>query len=298
MTDRTADGGLSLGQLIAFVRERAQMANEPDIFHFDPDRPNFEGLAKDNGFRYWLASQLMELLEYANMAPVQNAVNKAMAACAQLKVPINENFVETKSESGALDWKLSRFACYLTVMNGDPRNHRVAEAQAYFITMAEAFRQYVQEAEGVERVLIRGDVSDRERSLSMTASSHGVVNYQFFQNAGYRGMYNMNLQKIRAKKGIPSGRSPLDFMGKTELAANLFRLTQTEEKIKNDDLSGQQRLERAAEVVGKTVRDTMIKLSGTRPEALPPARDIQEVRKGLRRTGKELAKLDKPKRKK
>jgi DNA-damage-inducible protein D len=180
-------------------------------------------------------------------------------------------------------------------MNGDVKNPRVAAAQAYFITVAEAFRHYVQEADGVERVLVRTEVSERETALSGTAAARGVEQYAFFQNAGYRGMYNMDLSQIPRIKGIPDGRSPLDFMGKTELAANLFRLTQTEEKIRNEDLRGQRPLERAAEHVGKRVRSTMIDLSGTPPERLAPEQDIRQVRSGLKKAGREFARLDKPK---
>ena len=271
------------------------MGTELEVFHFDSDRPSFESHAHENGFRHWLASELMQFLEYTSMQPILNAVNKAMAACAQLGIPIPENFIETKTATGGKDWKLSRFACYLTVMNGDPKKPRVAQAQAYFVTMAEAFRQYVQEGEHVERVVVRGEVSEREKAISATVHARGVLNFAFFQNAGYRGMYNLDLNQIRARKGVPAGRSPLDYMSKTELAANLFRITQTEEKIRNEDITGQRPLERAAEHVGKTVRKTMIELSGTPPEALPPARDIQEVRRALKRTGKEYAKLDKTK---
>lgn len=271
--------------------------SDGEVFHFDESRPNFEVYAHENGFRYWLASDLMQLLDYASMTPVLNAVQKAIAACAALGVPIQDNFKETQTESGGRDWCLSRFACYLTVMNGDVKNPRVAQAQAYFITLAEAFREYIQRADGVERVLIRGEVSEREKALSATASMHGVEKYQFFQNAGYRGMYNMDLRQIRRIKGVPEGRSPLDFMGKTELAANLFRLTQTEEKIRNEDIRGQRPLERAAEKVGKEVRETMHRISGTRPEALPPSQDLQQVKSGLKKAGKEFAKLDGPKKK-
>ncbi len=271
------------------------MASELDLFHFDGDRPNFEGCAQKNGFTYWCASQLMECLGYSTMAPILKAVNNAIAACATLGIPITDNFNEIQHPDHGRDWKLSRFACYMTVMNGDARNPKVAQAQAYFVTMAEAFRQYVQEAEGVERVLIRGEMSDREKALSGTASAHGVVNYPFFQNAGYRGMYNMDLRQVRAKKGVPIDRSPLDFMGKTELAANLFRITQTDEKIRNEGVRGQIPLERTAEQVGRTVRATMIELSGTKPEALPPAPDLKEVKKGLKRSQKEYQKLDGPK---
>jgi DNA-damage-inducible protein D len=136
-----------------------------DVFHFEKDRPSFETYAQSNGFTFWLASQLLECLGYSTMAPILKAVNNAMAACASLSIPIPENFQETSHAELGRDWKLSRFACYLTVMNGDPRNPQVAAAQAYFVTMAEAFRQYVQEAENVERVLIRGDVSEREKAL-------------------------------------------------------------------------------------------------------------------------------------
>ena len=287
-----------VGQLVAFVSGGEVVTKELDVFHFDNSRPSFETMAQENGFRFWLASQLMEALGYASMKPVLAAVNKAMVACAQLNVPINENFEQTKTDQVGSDFKLSRFACYLTVLNGDPKNKRIAEAQAYFITMAEAFRQYVQQADSVERVLVRGEISEREKTLSGVAHSQGVDNFAFFQNAGYRGMYNMNLAKIRDVKGVPANRSPLDYMGKTELAANLFRITQTEEKILNENIKGQQRLESAAEAVGTKVRKTMLEISGVGPESLPPARDLKQVKKDLVKAGKEYAKLDKPKSKK
>ncbi len=270
------------------------MANEIEVFHFEEGRPSFETYALENGFRYWFASKLMELLDYNSMQPILRAVNRAMAACAQLGISIPENFVEAQTPTRGRDWKLSRFACYLTVMNADPKKPRVAQAQAYFVTMAEAFRQYVQEADSVERVVIRGEVSEREKAISNTVNIRGIESFALFQNAGYRGMYNLDLSQIRRRKGVPDGRSPLDFMGKTELAANLFRITQTDERIRNEDIVGQWPLERAAEHVGRTVRKTMIDLSGTPPEALLTARDISRVKGDLKRTGREYAKLDKP----
>jgi DNA-damage-inducible protein D len=262
------------------------------VFHFDDDHPNFEAFAHENGFRHWLASDLMKMLDYTSIGPIRKAINKAMAACANLGVPIADNFKEAKSEALENDWCLSRFACYLTVMNGDPRNPKVALAQGYFVAQAEAFREYIQQADGVERVLIRGEVSEREKALSGTASQHGVVNYAYFQNAGYRGMYNMDFRRLVKRKGVPAGRSILDFMGRTELAANLFRITQTEEKIRNEDIRGQNTLERAHETVGREVRDTMRRIGSTLPENLPLSDDIKRVRSGLKRAGKEFAKLD------
>jgi DNA-damage-inducible protein D len=268
------------------------------VFHFEDGRPNFEAYAHDTGFRHWLASDLMKMLDYTSMGPIKKAMNKAMAACANLGVAISENFKETQTDTAETDWCLSRFACYLTVMNGDSRNPKIALAQGYFVAQAEAFREYIQQADDVERVLIRGEVSDREKALSGTANAHGVINYAYFQNAGYRGMYNMDFRQLVRRKGVPDGRSILDFMGKTELAANLFRITQTEEKIRNQDIHGQSPLERAHEAVGREVRDTMRRIGGTLPENLALSHDIKKVRSGLKRAGKEFAKLDGPKKEK
>lgn len=263
-----------------------------DVFHFDDDKENFETFALQNGFRYWLASDLAAMLGYQDTDATKKAINKAMTVCMTLNIPVAENFAQITTDADKNDFKLSRFACYLTVMNGDVRNEKVAKAQAYFVGLAEAFQEHFQQSESVERVLIRGEVSEREKTLSATASQHGVVNYPLFQNAGYRGMYNMNLGKLKSFKGLQDG-SLLDFMGKEELAANLFRITQTESKIKKEGIKGQSNLERTAEGVGRDVRNTMIKISGTTPESLPLENDIKKVKKGIKVTHKELTKLDK-----
>lgn len=276
---------------MVFLREM-MMSEDLEVFHPDRERAGFEARGRDNGFRHWMASDLVDLLEYASMHPVIQAVNRAMLACNQLGIHLDDNFVPVKTPDGGKDYKLSRFACYLTVMNGDPKKRRVAEAQAYFATMAEACRRHQQETEAVERVAIRGEVSDGEKSLSATAGARGVQNFALFQNAGYRGLYNMDLWQLRSRKAVPEGRSPLDFMGKTELAANLFRITQTDERIKAHNVRGEQRLRGEAEAVGKAVRETMRQISGVRPEDLPAAEDIKQVRAGLKRAGRELRAID------
>jgi DNA-damage-inducible protein D len=172
----------------------------------------------------------------------------------------------------------------------------VAKAQYYFAAIAETFRNYIEAAENVERVLIRDEISDREKSLSGIAFEQGIVNYSLFQNSGYRGMYNMNLSQLKKLKGLKEKefkRSLLDFMGKEELAANLFRVTQTESKIKNENVRGQRALENTAELVGKKVRKTMIEISNTRPEDLPIGEDIKIVEKHLKDTNKKLKQIDK-----
>jgi len=265
------------------------------LFHLDETQPNFESFGQNNGTRFWYARDLMGMLGYESADSFQKAVNKAIGACTTLGIPVLENFEQIKREvdrKAIADYKLSRFACYLVAMNGDVKKPQVAAAQAYFAGMAEAVRTYVESGENVERLLIRDDVSERERSLSGVARSAGVENYGFFQNAGYRGMYNMDLSRLKAHKRVDSDRSLLDFMGRQELAANLFRLTETEAKIRNENVRGQKRLENTAEQVGRTVRSTMIRTSGSRPEHLPLADDIKLVRRGLKAAHKEFKKID------
>lgn len=273
-------------------------ASTENPFHLQPDRPGFEALSKTNGFRFWWASELAVTLGYEGLAGFRKAVERAMIALTSLDIPVFDNIVQDQREVNGktiVDYRLSRFACYLAAMNGDPKKPQVAQAQVYFVQWAEACRLYLEQAEGVERVAIRGEISEHERTLSGTAKAAGVVEYGLFQNAGYRGLYNMDLWQIRRRKGVPQGRSPLDFMGKTELAANLFRVTQTEEKIRAEKIRGQKPLERTAEGVGRKVRQTMIEISGKRPEELPPAEDIKEVHKKLKTSHREIRKLDAPK---
>lgn len=266
-----------------------------EIFMTSFSGDNFEDYSHENGFTFWYASDLMKLLEYKSLESFQKAINKAMTTCNTLNIPILDNFFqETRLVDGKniLDFKLSRFACYLTVMNADNKRPPVAMAQAYFATLAGAVHNYIEESGKVERLVIREEVSERETSLSSLVHQAGVENYAYFQNAGYRGMYNRNIKQIKQLKHIPEKKSILDFMGKEELAANLFRITQTELKIKQESIRGQKSLENAAESVGKKVRQTMRDISGVLPEQLPPHEDIKDVKKQLKEKSKKIKQLD------
>jgi DNA-damage-inducible protein D len=264
------------------------------VFHFDDDRPNFEAIGKQNGQRFWYALDLMKLLGYETWQSFSKVINRAIGACTSLDIKVQEGFEQVDREiDGKIvgDYKLNRFACYLIAMNGDPKKPEVAQAQVYFAALAATFKTHVEASDNVERLLVREEISEHESGLNKTAKMHGVEQYGLFQNAGYRGMYNMNLNDLKQRKGLPQElfqRSLLDFMGKTELAANLFRVTQTEAKIKNFNIKGQRELERAAEDVGKEVRSTIRKISGTVPEDLPLTDDIHQVRKTLKSTRKVL----------
>jgi DNA-damage-inducible protein D len=270
-----------------------------NVFHFEQESPNFNDLAKDvNGFTHWSARDYMVMLGYESYESFRKAINKAISTCTTLDIDVSENFQQTTVEIDGRpekDFRLSRFACYLVAMNADPKKLQVAQAQAFFAATAETIRRYVDNAEDVERVLIREEVSSHEKALNSAARTAGVSDQGFalFQNAGYRGMYNMNLSQLKKHKGLQQpNRSLLDFMGKDELAANLFRLTQTELKLKNDQVRGQSNAERVAEDVGKKVRKTMLEISGTKPEDMELAEDIKKVRTSLKQTHKGLNQID------
>lgn len=269
---------------------------EIDVFHFEEENLNFNDLSNENGFTFWYASQYMEMLGYETYSSFKKAINRAITTCMTLEVDMFENFQQVRREiQGKVetDYKLSRFACYLVAMNADGKKLKVAQAQAFFAASAETIRRYVDSNEDVERVLIRDEISTHEKTLSNVAGAAGVTDYALFQNAGYRGMYNMNLNQLKNYKGLEKKkRSLLDFMGKDELAANLFRLTQTELKLKNDEIKGQYDAEKTAEKVGKKVRKTMLEISGSKPEDMELAEDIKKVKTSLKQTHRGLNKLD------
>ena len=263
-----------------------QSATEIALFDRQaPETSTFEQLVQANGFLFWWAADLMQLLGYESWASFNKAVQKAMTVCISLGIDSLENIrPEHREVEGRRlqDYKLSRFGCYLVVMNGDVKKPRVAQAQAYFASLATACQQYMEHAEAVERVNIRAEISEQEKSLAGTAQLAGVIDFGLFQNSGYRGMYNMNLSKLGQLKGVPEKRSPLDFMGSEEMAANLFRVKMTELKIKNEGIRGQARSEVAAEMVGREVRATVLRTVGVPPEALPPAVDLRAVKATLK----------------
>jgi DNA-damage-inducible protein D len=261
--------------------------------YFDGHGELFEQRGRTNGGKFWLARHFMEILGYDSFTSFEHAINKAIGICMTLGIPVQENFIQVSGDGGLSDYKLSRFACYLVAMNANVQKPQVAAAQAYFATLAEAAQEYIRDVNDIERVQIRGEVSEREKSLASTAKKAGVEQYQFFQNAGYRGMYNMDLSQLKKVKGLKKGmpefdRPLLDFMNKRELAGNLFRITETEAKMKKDGTRGQAPAENVAFTVGKQVRKMMIDNTGENPEYMPLAGDIAKVKKGLKQTMKEL----------
>lgn len=167
-----------------------------------------------------------------------------------------------------------------------------ALAQAYFAQQTRKFELYIENNQEIDRVLIREELADGNKSLASTAKAANVTDYAKFQNAGYLGMYNMESWKLEKKRGVKKGKL-FDRMSRTELAANLFRVTQTEELIKSKQISGQANLEQTHYTVGRQVRNIVEQNTGRKPEQLPQEKELPIIKKALKMTAKEMKKIDK-----
>ena len=255
---------------------------------------SFEDFKNENGITYWWASDLMTMLGYKDMKSFQRVLDRATKAFVSLNIPHYENIISQQREKDGTsnqDFKLSRFACYITVMNGDPKKIEVAQAQVYFAQQTRKFELHLENNEEIERILIREELTEGNKSLASVAKQSGVIDFAKFQNAGYMGMYNMPSWKLEQKRKIKKGKL-MDFMGRTELAANLFRTTQTEERIKNKGIKGQNNLEQTHYQVGKEVREIIQKNVGKNPENLIQEKQLSDVKKELKQGHKKMLKED------
>jgi DNA-damage-inducible protein D len=267
------------------------------IYNSEKGRLSFEDFKQENGISYWWASDLMTMLGYPNMKSFQKVLDRATKAFVSLNISHYNNILaEQRIVNGSIfqDFKLTRFACYLSVMNGDSKKIEVARAQAYFAEQTRKFELYLENNQEIDRILIREELTEGNKSLSSTIKQAGVQDYAKFTNAGYLGMYNMTSWRLEKKRGIKKGRL-MDFMGRTELAANLFRVTQTEERIKNKRIKGQANLEQTHYQVGKEVREIIKKNMGKSPENLPKEKQLPDVKKELKEGYKKMINEDKPK---
>ena len=254
----------------------------------------FEGIkhVRDDGAEFWFARELQEALEYNRWENFHKVVKRAMIACENSGHQVSADFREVTKivEAGATakpvkDYELSRYACYLIVQNGDPRKEVIALGQTYFAI--QTYRQeladhFNQLDEDRRRLVVRGDVRQWNQLLAETARDAGVITseeFAIFQNAGYMGLYGgLDVEDIHARKSLEIGQKVLDYMGSTELVANLFRISQTEEKLRKDRVQGADRATQTHYAVGKEVRTAIEKIGGTMPEDLPtPEKSIQEV---------------------
>ena len=253
----------------------------------------------ENGNEFWLARELQTALQYAKWENFHKVIKTAQIACKISQQNVSDHFPEVRKMvtigSGAqrkqVDYKLTRYACYLIVMNGDPRKEVIAWGQTYFAVKTrqqELAELYEQLSEDEKRLFIRGDIKQKNMLLAEAAHKAGIITnqeYAAFQDSGYRGLYGgLTARDIAENKGLQNGEEILDFMDSEELAANLFRITQTEAKMRREGMDTPAKANAAHYQVGKAVRQTIAELGGTMPEDLPtPDRSIKELESETRR---------------
>ena len=249
----------------------------------------------DQSNEYWSARQLARVLEYSQYRHFLPVLEKAHDACRNSGQPVSDHMEDILTMvdigSGAKrkveDMRLSRYACYLIVQNGDPSKPVIANGQTYFAIQTR--RQELQDGEGFallsedeKRLAIRNELAEHNKYLAAAAKDAGVetpLDYAIFQDHGYKGLYGgLGAKEIHVRKKLKKSQKILDHMGSTELAANLFRATQAEEKLRRDNVRGKKQANQTHFEVGKKVRQTIKELGGTMPEALPaPGQSIKQV---------------------
>lgn len=251
----------------------------------------------ENGNEFWGARKLSKVLEYSEYRHFSPVIERAKEACANSNYPVLDHFEDYLEEiihgKGAKQIyesvKLSRYACYLIVQNADPNKEVVAQGQTYFAvqTRLQEIRQMDEynrlKSEEEKRLFLRDEMKRHNIQLADAAKGAGVIeplDYAIFQNHGYMGLYGgLDAKGIHKTKGLKKSQNILDHMGSTELAANLFRATQTEEKLRRDNIKGKQQANKTHYDIGKKVRKTIEEIGGTMPENLPVADSIKKLEK-------------------
>lgn len=259
------------------------------------------------GEEFWYARELQSVLEYVKWENFLKVIDKAKEACSVSGNQIADHFADVRkmvvigsgAERKVDDIMLSRYACYLIVMNGDPRKEVIAVGQTYFAVKTrqqEVIEGYDDLSEEQKRLAIRNEIACHNKALADAANKAGITEpkeYAVFQNHGYKGLYGgMDMRAIHKHKGLKKNQKILDYMGSTELAANLFRATQTEEKLRRENIQGKENANRTHYEVGVKVRKTIKELGGTMPEDLPtPVKGIKQIEKEAARINKKSAGL-------
>lgn len=265
-------------------------------------KESFEGIKRidENGMEWWSSRELAKVLSYNDYRYFLAVMRKAWSAAANSGTNPNDHFVVynemvgigSNAERQVDTVKMSRFACYLTVQNADPSKPIVAQAQTYFAIQtrrAEKLLDAPFTEEEEKRLILRGEMKKHNSRLASAAKEAGVItnkDYGVFQNAGYKGLYGgLDQEEIHARKGLKDSQRILDHMGSTELAANLFRATQTEDKLRRDKIHGKSAANRTHYEVGQKVRETIRELGGTMPEDLPTPDSIKRLESKQKRLG-------------
>jgi DNA-damage-inducible protein D len=275
------------------------MSHEPKRSEDSPPKPRqnsgqitpFESIRRTNptGNEFWSSRDFAKVLGYADYRNFQSVIELARTACFNSGQRVEDHFVEVTdmievgkgAKRPAKSVMMSRYACYLVIQNADPSKEIVAHGQTYFAIQTRRQELSDEEMEEQRRLAIRSELRTHNSQLADAAKDAGVIDprdYAIFQNHGYIGLYGgLGAQDIHARKGLKKGEQILDHMGSTELAANLFRATQAEEKLRREKITGKANANKAHREVGAKVRQTIKELGGTMPEELPTVESIKKL---------------------
>ena len=261
----------------------------------DKNNKSFEDIKHidENNNEFWYARELQNVLDYKEWRKFENVINKAKQACENSNISTFEHFVDADKLSKRAnnaeviinDYKLSRYACYLIAQNGDSRKKVIALAQTYFAVQTRkqeiTEKEYSMLTEDEKRFYQRNLTRKGNYSLNQTAKKAGVKNFDKFHNSGYKGLYNgETADDIAKRKGLRYREDILDNMGSDELIANLFRISQTEQKLRKDNIQGEKEANKTHYKIGKNIREVIAKNGGTMPEDLPtPKKSLKELEK-------------------
>ena len=247
----------------------------------------------ENGIEFWYARELMPILQYSNWQNFEKIINKAKISCENSNINVLDHFTDINkmvqigsgAERKQQDYELTRYACYLIAQNGDSRKKVIALAQTYFAVQTRkqeiSEKEYSMLTEDEKRFYQRDLTRKGNYSLNQTAKKAGVKNFDRFHNSGYKGLYNgETADDIAKRKGLRYREDILDNMGSEELAANLFRITQTESRLKKDNICSEKEANKTHYNIGKNIREVIAKNGGTMPEDLPtPKKSLKQLEK-------------------
>lgn len=261
----------------------------------DKSNKSFEDIKhiNENGVEFWYARELMPILQYSNWQNFEKIIDKAKKSCENSDISVFEHFIDINktikmpkgAEKNILEYELTRYACYLIAQNGDSRKKVIALAQTYFAIQTRkqelTEKEYSILTEDEKRFYQRNLTKKGNYSLNQAAKNAGVKNFDKFHNSGYKGLYNgENADDIAKRKGLRYREDILDNMGSEELAANLFRITQTESRLKKDNIKTEREANSTHYEVGKKVRKAIADIGGTMPEDLPtPKKSLKQLEK-------------------
>ena len=261
----------------------------------DKNNKSFEDIKHidENGVEFWYARELMHILQYSNWQNFEKIIDKAKISCKNSDISVFEHFIDVNklskrannAEVEIKDYELTRYACYLIAQNGDSRKKVIALAQTYFAVQTRkqeiTEKEYSMLTEDEKRFYQRNFTRKGNYSLNQTAKKAGVKNFDKFHNAGYKGLYDGEAaDDIAKRKGLRYREDILDNMGSDELIANLFRISQTEQKLKKDNIQTEKEANKTHYNIGKNIREVIAKNGGTMPEELPtPKKSLKRLEK-------------------